>query len=45
MDFYSRCDSIADDDSDTISGVDLCADEELGGGRKQLQNSVQEKCP
>lgn len=41
MDFDSRCDSLADYDSDTILGVDLCADKEIGRGRKQLQNSVQ----
>lgn len=36
MDLYSRCNSMADDDSDTILGVDLCAGKEFGRSRKQL---------
>lgn len=36
MDFYSRCDSLAEGDSDTILGVDLFAAREIGRGRKQL---------
>lgn len=45
MDLYSRCNSMADDDSDTILGVDLSAGKEFGRSRKQLQNSVREQSP
>lgn len=36
---------MADDNSDTILDVGLCADEELRRRKKQQQNSVQEKSP